>query len=174
MMNLMDADLLYVAFNDDMTDSEIKECIQDMMPICLSRQKGFCLTISGYDDDPRDLWVIPEALGFMKRLCDLGMISFLEVSTTCKELRRNGIPELPGFGALEVWMCATNRMGKGKTDISPELMNQFYKDLDTANKTARAICHEPPYRTGLKRSVFQTQIPDAPIKHHGYNGKKKK
>ena len=165
----MNDDLLCVAFDDDMTDSEIKECIQDMMPICMLRKQGFCLSVNGYDDDPRELWTIPEALGFMKRLCDLGLISTLEVSTTCPELMRKDAPvPLPGFGAIEIWMCATNRMGKGKNDIDAETMNQFRRALDAANKKALEICNEPPYRNGLKKSAIRTQIPDAPIKHHGW------
>jgi hypothetical protein len=164
-------DLLCLSLATDMTDSEIKECVQEMIPVCTVKGQGFCLTISGYDDDHRELWQIPEAIGFMKRLCDLGFISALEVSTTCTDLLREEykIDKLPGFGALEVWMCATNRMGKGKNDIDRATMTKFQEDLGVANRRAEEVVKEPSYRTGLKKSGYRTQIPDASIKHHGFN-----
>ena len=164
-------DFLCLSLADDMTDAEIKECIQDIIPVCRLKQQGFCLSISGYDEDPRDLWNIPKAVGFMKRLCDLGFISTLEVSTTADDLIRSEFQELklPGFGALEVWMCATNRMGRGKTDIDMQTLELFRKDLELANMRADAICKEPPYHTGMKKNSYPTQIPDAPTKYHGFN-----
>lgn len=164
-------DLLCLSLAADMTDAEIKESIQEMIPVCKLKGQGFCLTISGYDEDHRELWQIPEALGFMKRLCDLGFISTLEVSTTCPDLIRKEykIDKLPGFGALEVWMCATNRMGTGKNDIDQRTMASFHEDLRIANMRSEEVMKEPPYRTGIKKSGYRTQIPDAPIKYHGFN-----
>jgi hypothetical protein len=107
----------------------------------------------------------------MKRLCEFGLISALEVSTTSPDLMRTEFRELklPGFGALEVWMCATNRMEKGKNDIDDATLKAFHRDLQLANMQAEMICNQPPYRTGMKKKSYPTQIPDAPIKYHGFN-----
>lgn len=164
-------DLMYLSLADDMTDAEIKECIQDMIPVCKVKKQGFCLTISGYDEDPRELWQIPSAVGFMKRLCELGLISALEVSTTSPDLLRTEFKalKLPGFGALEVWMCATNRMVKGSNDIDDATLKAFHRDLQLANVQAEMTCQEPPYHTGMKKKSYPTHIPDAPVKYHGFN-----
>jgi len=164
-------DLMCLSLTADMTDAEIKESMQNMIPVCTAKGQGFCLSISGYDEDRRELWQIPEAIGFMKRLCDLGFISTLEVSTTCSDLLREEykIKKLPGFGALEVWMCATNRMGNGKNDLDRATMDKFYEALRISNKRAEEVMKEPPYKTGIKKAAYPTQIPDAPHKYHGFN-----
>jgi hypothetical protein len=58
--------------------------------------------VAGFDDDPRDLWKIPEARAFARRLMALGFGSFLDPSSLCqgdKDIAR-------GLGLLEVHMIA--------------------------------------------------------------------
>lgn len=165
-------DLLCVSLTSDMSDSEIKEYIQKMLPVCATNGQGFCLSISDFDEDHRELWQIPEAKSFMKRLCDLGFISILEVSTTCPDLLKEEykVNKLPGFGALEVWLCGTNRMGSGHNDIDQKTMAKFIEDLNTANLRADEVMKEPPYKNEMKKTStsYSAQIPDAPHKH-GFN-----
>lgn len=161
-------DVMVLVLGCNMTDNELKDCIQQMMPICLVKSQGFCLTISGYDDDPRGLWAIPEAIRFMKRLVKIGLIAGLEVSTHAEGLVRPeyGLNELPGFGALEVWMCGTGKMENGSNDITAQILEDFFEDLGTANKKSRDICLEPSYDTGTGSKVVGTaQIPDAATRH---------
>lgn len=159
-----------MSLSTDMSDEEIKDCIQQAIPVVNIKKQGFCLTISGHDDDHRDLWKIPEAIDFMKRLCNLGFISVLEVSTTAPNLVRKEykLKTLPGFGALEIWMCATNRMEHGKNDISIETIRKFYEDLKTSNHHAEMVMKEPSYQTGLNKTVRSQETPDASIKHRGF------
>ena len=152
-------DLMCTALDVDMSDSEIKECIRIMIPVCIQKQQGFCLTINGFDYDHRELWQIPEAVSFMKRTCEFGLISALEVSTTCKDLIREeyNLSKLPGFGAIEVWMCATARMANGANGLDLNTLSSFYSDLDAANKAAEMILNE------------SLEIPDSQIKHKGFD-----
>lgn len=155
------ADIMILALGHNMTDDEIKDCIQQMMPICITRGSGFCLTVSGFDEDKRELWQIPEAIAFMKRLVDIGLIAGLEVSTQCPDLVRKefGLESLPGFGALEIWMGGTGRLSSGNNDITQETMTTFFEALNIANAKAKAICQEPPYKTGRQ------YIPDGSTRH---------
>ena len=164
-------DLMCMSLAADMSDDEIKECVQQMLPVCVARGQGFCLTISGYDEDPRDLWQIPEAVSFMQRLVKFGLITALEVSTSAPEFlpERFKKTKMPGFGALEIWLCATNRMRRGGNDVSHEEMNLFMETLNESNRVAEGIMKEPAYKTGIKSNSYRSQIPDAPIKHHGFN-----
>jgi hypothetical protein len=159
-----------MSLSTDMSDEEIKDCIQQAIPVVTIKRQGFCLTISGHDDDYRELWNIPEAVEFMKRLCNLGFISVLEVSTTSPELVRKEykLKTLPGFGALEIWMCATNRMEHGRNDIDRETIAKFHVDLKNSNKCAEKIMKEPPYKTRTNKSFDFQQTPDASIKHSGF------
>lgn len=157
----MDADIMVLALGADMTDDEIKDCIQQMMPICIAKGSGFCLTISGFDQDQRELWQIPEAIAFMKKLVNIGLIAGLEVSTQSKDMVRKefGLDSLPGFGALEIWLGGTGRLVSGDNDLSPELISTFFQELNTANTKAKAICAEPPYKSGRQ------YIPDGSTRH---------
>lgn len=153
-------DVLCTALDIDMSDFEIKECIKTLIPVCTTKRQGFCLTINGFDKDRRELWQIPEAICFMRRLCELGFISALEVSTTCADFfkERYKVDKLPGFGAIEVWMCATDRMANGKNGLDRATFTAFYADLDRANGIAEKI---------INGTSSPSEIPDAPIKHHG-------
>jgi len=167
----VEIDVLVMALDANMTDEQIKDCVQKMIPICLSKKQGFCLTISNFDGDKRELWAIPEAINFMKRLVDFGLIAGLEVSTNSDIGRTVNGSKLPGFGALEVWMAATGQLITGENEITPVIMDEFYKALGEANAKAQALCLEPPYNTGIKilkedRSIpAGEKIPDAPTRH---------
>lgn len=167
-------DLMCISLYTKMNNNELKECIQKMAPMCHNNAQGFCLTVAGYDEDSRELWEIPDVIRFMKKLCDIGFISVLEVATSCPELASaafktvSGTGQPPGFGALEVWMCATNRLGDGKTDIDQPTMNLFLAELQSSNRKCQAICQEPPYSTGIIQNEFQTFVSDGAIKHSGY------
>jgi hypothetical protein len=161
-------DVMCISLESNMTDNEIKECIQLMIPACIARTRGFCLTISGFDDDPRELWQIPEATEFMRRLVDLGFISALEVSTTAIEL----LPiyakgkQLPGFGALEVWMCGTGRMSLGSMDVTRPVIEDFHKALQAANRKAQTVCDEPSYVS--EKRPYMSNVPDGQARYRGF------
>lgn len=169
-------DLMVISLGVDMTDDEIKECIQKMLPVCIVNNRAFCLTIGGYDDDRRELWEIPESIAFMKRLYNLGFIAVLEVSTRCKHLiskAYQSIDELPGFGALEIWMGATGRMETGRSSISSQELDEFMECLEVANNKARQICKEPPYKTKISQEIESSienyraaqTVPDGNVRH---------
>jgi len=138
-------DIMVLALEPKMSDEEIKDNIRMMLPICISRKAGFCLTISGFDSDKRELWQIPEAIAFMKRLVDFGLIACLEVSTSGKFtsiIERYGVEELPGFGALEVWLGGTQQLASGDNNIEKTTMDRFFDELKIANSKAKAICNQ--------------------------------
>lgn len=160
------ADVMILVLGHNMTDDEIKDCIQQMMPVCFVKSSGFCLSISGFDQDERELWQIPEVIVFMKRLVNIGLIAGLEVSTQCPDLVRKEfmLKSLPGFGALEIWMAATGKLNNGDNSISQETMASFFKELNTANSKAKTICQSPSYKTG-RQYVFLNDIPDGSVRH---------
>lgn len=150
----------------DMSDEEIRDCIRESLPVAKAKQCGFCLSVGGYDDDPRELWQIPETKSFFKRLVSLGLISCLEVSTTAKELAK--MPGLPGFGALEVWMCATEKMGVGDNSVGEKEMKEFLSTLERSNSIAEATL-KTPKSAKSNIQVYEAQIGDAPVRHKGFN-----
>lgn len=150
-------DIICLVLSVKTTDKELRENIKKSLPICLKKSTGFCLTISDFDDDPRELWQIPEAISFMKRLYEFGFLSLLEVSTTLPELIRKayldkGIDKLPGMGAIEVW---SSIKGLINVDLSRSQIQEFVKDLHKSKIVAEEI--------------FSGKIPDSSIKHSSRN-----
>lgn len=145
--------LMIMNLHTEMGEEEIEEAMKDMAPICKSTKTGFFVCVDGYENDKRDLWQIPEVASFFKMLIRKGFISFLEVSSSAKGVTRLDSSPLgcPGFGALEVWMIANEKMSKGRTDIERVEMLAFSEVLDKANATSRVIVGTPK-RKGFQKS----------------------
>lgn len=139
----------FCSFTTDMTDAELHECIHKMRPRVTESKTGFLLTISNYDDDPRDLWEIPEAVAFCKRLIDIGMGSMLDLSSAMYA-QKLGLPAV-GFGLIEVMYMAEGRIKKrGSYDISVEDVNRAAKLYEESNIKVEAILAKPCPNTGIR------------------------
>ena len=60
-----------------MTDDELLDTLRKMDHICDTSGKGFYIMFHGWDDDPRGLWDIPEAVALMKKIVEMGFLSVL-------------------------------------------------------------------------------------------------
>lgn len=161
-------DALFVSLTADLTDDEIKDILFDLYPVCNKLRQGFMLTISGYDEDKRDLWEIPEVVAFYKRLIDFGFLSVLEVTTGIDGLAR--FPKCPGFGAVEVWMAATGRMVRGSTTLPIEDMDEFYALLQKSNQRILEVIRQPrPVNVATRKNVHKMQAEDG---QHRWTGTK--
>lgn len=147
--------LMIMNLHTGMTQHEVEEAMKDMAPVCTSMKTGFFVCLDGYENDKRELWQIPEVASFFKMLIRVGFISFLEVSSSAEGITRLTKKQTdigtPGFGALEIWMIANNKMGNGKTDIEREEMKGFLAALEQSNKTA-ALVTSSPKRTDFKKT----------------------
>ena len=62
-----------IAFECGCTDRDIVEGLRRAeKDIVESKSYGGGLTVSGFDDDPREIWQIPEAVELLKRLHSFG------------------------------------------------------------------------------------------------------
>lgn len=125
-----------------MKDSDIRDLVTNGFRACHVTGEGGLLSFDGYDQDPRDLWQIPEAINFAKKLCAMGVCSVLTISTyldsTWESKSNTGRP----FGAFELWLLAKEELGK--TIEQPEVMRlfgEFEIDLDKSNETVLAMMH---------------------------------
>jgi hypothetical protein len=93
--------------------------------------------ISGYDEDPRFLFHIPEARAFMVRLIALGFMSVLDVSSM---LPKDVSPAVSaGLGALELWTYSQGRGHVTGADREP-----FSAALLESNRVCES--HIGPFR----------------------------
>jgi hypothetical protein len=140
MQHQLPDDLHILALTVDMPDDEIKGVIAQVAPRVHKAQFGAVLTISGYDDDPRELYQIPECVDFFKRLSNLGLISILEVSSSLDGVSRFNGPA-PGIGAFEVWAFGHRKITPGK-EFHQNVMLEFFAELEKANKKCEAVMRE--------------------------------
>src|SRR5215469_10950369 len=92
----------------DAWDSDLTEQMA-VMKKHMDADEAVCCrcTIRGFNDDPRELWEIPEAKTLAQRMVAIGFIAWLEGSVLMPELRRGPDANLRlGMGALEVWALA--------------------------------------------------------------------
>lgn len=137
--------LFCLTLDINQTDEDIKGFIKTILPICKKTQAGACFSIDGYDDDKREIWQIPEAISFIKKLMKLGFMSILEISTTSPTLVRKELfntTDLPGFGAIELWLIANDKMEDGANEITVEMLEFFKKDLEKSNGIAESYLVE--------------------------------
>lgn len=111
-----------------MKDSEIRDMVKTGFEMCHKTGKGGLLSVDGYNEDPRDLWQIPEVINFAKKLCAMGVCSILELSTyldpTWESTSNAGRP----FGAFELWLLAKEELGQ--TIQPPRVQELFARFCD--------------------------------------------
>ena len=97
----------------DRTREELIEYMCMLEETIKLTKQGFVATINGFDDDPRELYVIHEVQELCRRMCDVGFPSLLHPSTffppgqDCNQF----------FGGFEIWLIAGNMIDEnGRCD----------------------------------------------------------
>lgn len=110
-----------------MTDADIDDMLRKLNQLCLYGGRPFYLTVSGFDQDARELWEIPEALVLFDRLYKAGAMSVLECNC--------GPEYVPlAIGAYQLWIIQ-HRLWTGKAGFpeSLDLFDRFCEDLKISN-----------------------------------------
>jgi len=114
-----------------MSLAELRGLAVKLMPSVGS--EGYAILVGGYDDDPRELYQIPEVIDLFKRVIKSGLLSVLEVSTSI------GKDFAGALGALEIWAAVALTPD---TPITPEIMQSFHHDLMISNSVLQASMQE--------------------------------
>jgi hypothetical protein len=139
----MAKNFLFTAVTADMNDDELKEIIHRIYPRVCKEQQGCLVTISGYCNDPRELWEIPEAIDFCQRLIDVGFISILA------PIAQIALPGTSAFGAIEVWFVANGRIKNRRNEITEEDLERLQVLLAESNAKCDIILAQPCPDTGI-------------------------
>lgn len=111
--DMLSGDLPVCTLEKNMTKEDVEEYAASIERYVKEKKRGFILTITGWDDDPRGLHEIPEAGNFLKMVMETGFFSLLDVTTT---MNLKGNPWYgvfcPGIGAFEAYLIATGQMTK--------------------------------------------------------------
>jgi hypothetical protein len=143
--------LLVVQLSVRDTDGAIVNVMRQMDRACQEHArlgKPFLCTcvLTDYNDDPRALDEIPEVQPFCARLWELGLPSFLAVSTSIPDL----VPHpclrgcVLGLGAWEVWRLAHGQLHGGLNVFSHDVLRTFVeKELVPLNQRAACRLADP-------------------------------
>jgi hypothetical protein len=104
-------DSMIISIARDETDAELIDFMRGMKAARESGIKNIVCLLGGYENDPREVWQIPEAVATCKRLVSSGFISYLDTCPSLDNAIKNKT-ELHALGAMEVWLIAEGRMKK--------------------------------------------------------------
>jgi hypothetical protein len=99
-----------------------------------------CL-IDGFNNDPRELFDIPEVRAFCRRLMTIGFASYLDYSTTLVPGHR----AKQAWGAFEVWLCAEGRMKAKSMDFPKSILDEFWSALMQCNESSEKTVGAPGF-----------------------------
>lgn len=117
----------------DMANDELLDLMRGMKHSREIRCEHVVCLISGFGDDKREMYLIPEARAFCKRLVDQGFISYLDYATSIVDDGTAG-----SWGAFEVWVCSKGKYGGKGTDVTDWLV-EFNNVLGESNSKADAL-----------------------------------
>lgn len=118
------------------TNDELLDLMQGTKSAREQRACGkIVAAIAGYDDDPREVWEIPEVRAFCRRLFNIGFASYLDAFG--KDWLKDASTEPSGLGAFEVWMIGEGQM-RSEFDVTRELLDEFQAALSVCNGKADA------------------------------------
>jgi hypothetical protein len=139
-------DLKIIALEASQTNEELQDMAYKLRQALQAEgpeAEGFFMTISGYDDDSRELWEIPEAIDLCERVIKTGLISLLNLSSRVKELMPERFQHIdepgPGIGALEVWVFAKGKMSHEGAKVYEKDLDEFYNTMSAANITLNKL-----------------------------------
>lgn len=97
-------------------------------------------TVSGFGEDRRELWQIPEVVGFARRLWDQAFVTCLDLTLWLPIGKKRPDPLIAAFGAFEVWAVAEKLIGSGgNLNVPRVLFEKFVDSLEPLNKRADLI-----------------------------------
>ena len=123
--------LLLVTVTPNDSDMDIAEQISIMRNARTKETEIRCV-IGGYDDDPRELWQIPEVQAFCQRLMQSGFVSHLNLGNA------PGQPLFGGWGAAEVYLCSEGRL-EATTEWTEELVEEVCQAWCKYNHVADSV-----------------------------------
>jgi len=143
MILLSEKTLVVIEIHPSQSESELFDVVRlcsDQMDAMDAAGKNYLppvMVVGGFNDDPRELWQIPEAIDLLNRACRAGFLSILEPSVMLKS-------EVPrkfttAFGAMELWLVARKivTFKYEKVEIHPEHIKRFCRLILSDNQRLR-------------------------------------
>lgn len=115
-----------------LTTAELERIVQNCGDEIVSAKRSpLLLTINGYNDDPRELWEIPEVRALCQRVESSGLIGLLHVNIGERlELL---------IGAWDIYAFARGLVRSKRVVVTPDHLADFQRVLDESNRVVDRI-----------------------------------
>jgi hypothetical protein len=130
--NILPSTGLNISLSVHNTVEELRDVIKGVLPV-VDASQGVTITIGDYDDDPRELWQIPEVQGFSRTLVSEGFLGILK----CPELGSKVIKLGPCWGGLAVFLVS--RGIPLTTIVDQVLMKEYVSAVQVGNKVIQDL-----------------------------------
>jgi hypothetical protein len=134
---------IFLTVDAAITDAELLDLMKRGLEARARGAKLIRAAFHGWNDDPRELWQIPEAVALAQRLVAFGFIAVLEYADMFPEYEPfqqdfpHGTKMAMGPGALEVWLLARGLLNGYVCTFSQSDRDQFEADLLRASELCR-------------------------------------
>ena len=128
----MEQKLQIARFHTNLTEADLLITGKKMFDQCKKTGNLFFATISGYDEDPRELWEIPEAITFARLIRNTGVICLLEFATSLRDFPTKWPSEnvRPFLGAFEMWTIADGKDILLQNSVDTNYVKNIIKKLE--------------------------------------------
>jgi hypothetical protein len=135
---IADSDLRMYEVGTDATIEELEQSVRGLGPEVVRTQKPFFVVVRGYDDDPRELNVIPEVAELMQRLIDSGFIGLLGDNADLGAGNSNPLIDAKMCFLLSKGLVV--RAPEGNVlQFTPAILEEFEKTLRVANEKVNLL-----------------------------------
>lgn len=122
------------------TNEELVDMMRQMKAARKAGVDAVICCVSGFENDTRELWQIPEVRAFFRRLVTHGFISWLDVFAGMDP--DPNTPEVlrMGFGACEVWLISEGvDIGAANITLTATMLEDLKAVLHKANEVSDAM-----------------------------------
>lgn len=127
-----DANLREIVIAPDAQEADLIEIVRTEGFAVIRRNRPFFCTITGYENDHRELWEIPEVVSLCQRIISSGLLGLLEVN-----VGPGRQPML--WGAMDVLACASGWYVGRVLDLSPDRTTALCEVILAANQTCNRV-----------------------------------
>jgi hypothetical protein len=140
-----------IQIKSSFSNDEIIDCLRHARDFDRPGRKVFIVCqLDGFNDDPRELHQIPEARALAKRAWDLGLGSYLEVTTSLDPPKELMDSKAFALGAFELYHLGYGNLrdsegGGASMTITPDEFRHWVEtELITANQRADQLLGDAP------------------------------
>ena len=125
------------------TTEELENSVRQGGPNVIAEGNPFYITVSGFDDDPRELSEIPEVAALCQRIIDSGFFGLVGDNADLGVDKTNELVDMHICYHLAKGSLLKTGGGWGRAFMTPEVAKDFLATTEAANEKVNRLLAEP-------------------------------